>query len=281
MLVSYDFEAGSGMTKHVCRLESAGRGQAEDVAASLQTKHSSGCLFLFLYSPSGRGTFTCGTETHSLPEQHGCFVVVADPADFRLLPSGGAKPPELLWLLASGDPVRGFWEHFVRMMGIVCPMKRDEAPIRLLERLYRSLSDQSDSRYRFSLRLYEWLLAVEQLAETRNRLVQPVPSKLQQIVHQMESRVHDPLDLGELAAKAGLSKHHFCKMFKRHTGETPIHYMRKIRVKEAARLLRQSDLPIARIAEITGFDNLSYFGKVFRRLTGMAPTDFRKDGVDF
>lgn len=276
MRISCDFDAAGGMAKHVCRLESAGRGRAADVCASLQKKLGSGSLFLFVYALSGKGELAYGGGTQLLPEHHGCFLT--EPADFRLLSPGGEKPQELLWLLASGDPVRGFWEHFIRVFGHVVSLKQDAEPIRLLARMYRGPSDggEGDDRYRSSVRLYEWMLAVERLAEERKGLPQSFPDVLQQVVREMENRVHDPLDLEEMAANAGLSKHHFCKTFKRHTGETPIHYMRKIRVEEAARLLRESDMSIARIADITGFDNISYFGKVFRRLTGETPTEFRE-----
>jgi AraC-like DNA-binding protein len=262
------------MMKHVCRLEAAGRGKAADVYNSLQKKPDTGSLFLFVYSLSGKGKLAFGGGSQLLPEHHGCFL--AEPADFRLLSSGGDRSEELLWLLASGDPVRGFWERFIRVFGHVVSLKRDDEPIRLLARMFRGPAvGEGDDRYRSSVRLYEWMIAVERLAEERSGLPQPFPAALQQVVREMENRVHDPLDLEEMAASAGLSKHHFCKTFKRHTGETPIHYMRKMRVEEAARLLRESDMSVARIADITGFDNISYFGKVFRRLTGETPTEFR------
>jgi transcriptional regulator GlxA family with amidase domain len=61
-----------------------------------------------------------------------------------------------------------------------------------------------------------------------------------------------------------------------YTGVTPIHYLRKIRVEEAAGLLRNTGLAVEAISRQTGFDNVSYFGKVFRQYIGVSPTDYRK-----
>jgi transcriptional regulator GlxA family with amidase domain len=69
-------------------------------------------------------------------------------------------------------------------------------------------------------------------------------------------------------------------MFQQQTGMTPFYYLRTKRIEEAAKDLRQNGLPVHTIAMLTGFDNSSYFGKVFRRLVGVSPQQFRDGKVE-
>ena len=79
-----------------------------------------------------------------------------------------------------------------------------------------------------------------------------------------------------LARKAGLSVATFNRAFKRHFGTTPARYVTEIRVREATRLLLQTDAPIDAIAEQSGFPNRAYFSRVFRQVTDEAPASFRR-----
>jgi transcriptional regulator GlxA family with amidase domain len=49
-----------------------------------------------------------------------------------------------------------------------------------------------------------------------------------------------------------------------------------VRIREAQRLLRETELSITEIAERVGFDNYSHFGKMFKRITSVAPRDYRR-----
>jgi AraC-like DNA-binding protein len=80
----------------------------------------------------------------------------------------------------------------------------------------------------------------------------------------------------ELAAAAGMSVTGFSRAFLREFGTTPAHYVTGVRVREAARLLMQTDATIETIAEQTGFPNRSYFSRVFSKVTCESPASFRK-----
>lgn len=86
---------------------------------------------------------------------------------------------------------------------------------------------------------------------------------------------HD-LSLSEIAAAAGLSEQHFCRVFKRDTGMTPIEFLIKKRIAEAKALLRDTDLPVSEVAGAVGFTDRSYFTSVFRKYEGFSPSEYRK-----
>jgi AraC-like DNA-binding protein len=92
--------------------------------------------------------------------------------------------------------------------------------------------------------------------------------------------IRDNLDraitLDELAKLAGLSQFHFCRKFRTKTGFSPLRFVQKLRIEEAAKQLRQSAAgKVLETAEAVGFDDPLYFSKVFKKWTGMSPSDYK------
>ncbi|RSM79905.1 AraC family transcriptional regulator [Amycolatopsis sp. WAC 01375] len=91
----------------------------------------------------------------------------------------------------------------------------------------------------------------------------------------MRDRLGDPLSVAEIAGEVHLSVYHFIRVFKEKTGETPHRFLGGLRIEEARRLLRVTDLPIARIAERCGFATPGALSAAFLRHTGSRPSDYR------
>ncbi len=102
--------------------------------------------------------------------------------------------------------------------------------------------------------------------------------KLKQITDWIEANLEDDFDLEGLAARAGLSKFHFHRLFKQASGHSPAQYHRNARLKEARRRLRETKASIITVAMDLGFRSPSHFAQVFRRETGMSPSEFRGQG---
>ena len=74
----------------------------------------------------------------------------------------------------------------------------------------------------------------------------------------------------------GLSARTLSRRFKLATGLSPQAYLQTLRIAQARDLLRHSNLTISDIAWQTGLQDVSYFGQLFRRHTGMAPLAYRE-----
>jgi len=85
-----------------------------------------------------------------------------------------------------------------------------------------------------------------------------------------------PITVAEAAMIVRLSPNHFCRIFKQLTGKTLIEYVQLLRVNEAERLLAETDWQVAEIAERVGLPNLTYFGRVFRKVKGLSPSEARR-----
>ena len=84
------------------------------------------------------------------------------------------------------------------------------------------------------------------------------------------------IGLKHIEAAVGLNMFHLSRKFRREVGMAPIQYLNRYRVEESRRLLISSDKPVREIARMVGIANQNYFARLFRRLTGVTPRDFRK-----
>lgn len=100
--------------------------------------------------------------------------------------------------------------------------------------------------------------------------------KLRQITDWMAENFTDEFDLDRLAARAGLSKFYFTRLFKTATGISPLHYHMNLRMDAAKRLLRETKKSALEIALEVGYANPSHFAQVFRKATGLSPSDYRQ-----
>ncbi|MFB9326416.1 helix-turn-helix domain-containing protein [Paenibacillus aurantiacus] len=94
----------------------------------------------------------------------------------------------------------------------------------------------------------------------------------------LRERYREPVATRDLARLIGRSPNYAIAVFREVTGQTPIAYMHQLRVAEACRLLLNSDMTIASIADYLGYYDPSYFFRVFKKHASMTPSDYVADG---
>jgi transcriptional regulator GlxA family with amidase domain len=91
----------------------------------------------------------------------------------------------------------------------------------------------------------------------------------------IEQHSAEPLSLSKVAAAVNISANHLSEKFKQITGFHFVDYVARIRVERARELLEDVDLRVSEIAFAVGFQSLSQFNRVFKKLAGKSPTQFR------
>ena len=83
------------------------------------------------------------------------------------------------------------------------------------------------------------------------------------------------MSINTLAKICDYSEYHFMRFFKKHMGVTCIQYINNYRLEQASLLLTSTDNSIMDISLEVGFDNLSYFNKLFKKKYNITPKEFR------
>ena len=119
------------------------------------------------------------------------------------------------------------------------------------------------------------LISNRQKKETSSALQTKSLEKMKTILKYVEEHYAGHITIDDMAALTYYSKSHFMKFFKAHMGVGFIEYLNDYRLTMSERLLRSSDAPVIEIAELSGFDNLSYFNRIFKRKYGQSPGRWR------
>jgi AraC-like DNA-binding protein/ligand-binding sensor protein len=100
----------------------------------------------------------------------------------------------------------------------------------------------------------------------------PAISRAKQFIHDNQA---ENLSLGQVAKAVNMSTFYFCKMFKRAAGLNFTEYVSRVRVEKAKNLLLNRNLRVSEIAYEVGFQSLTHFNRVFKKITGQSPTEYR------
>jgi len=87
------------------------------------------------------------------------------------------------------------------------------------------------------------------------------------------------LSLGKVASYLNVSERHLSRLFASGIHESFTNYVRRVRVRAAAQLLRETDMPIQAVADMTGFGSIHYFSRTFRALMSETPAKFRANTI--
>ena len=109
----------------------------------------------------------------------------------------------------------------------------------------------------------------------RNLTLQKMSGKLAEAVRIMEENLECPLTAEEIAVESGSSKRQIERLFAYHLKCSPKRYYKRLRLKRARSLLRQTALPVSEVAIACGFASFSHFSRVYRGCFGSTPREDR------
>ena len=121
-----------------------------------------------------------------------------------------------------------------------------------------------------------WLLILRNLSNAEQTPENVTSIRTRKTLQFIEKHYPEEVTLEDLARSAGVSKSECLRCFKISLQTTPYKYLMDYRLSKAARLLKETDLPVSGIAIRTGFNGQSYFGKCFREKMGCSPSEYRE-----
>jgi AraC-like DNA-binding protein len=103
-------------------------------------------------------------------------------------------------------------------------------------------------------------------------------SRILKVIHHIHKNIEKNITIHELASLCFLSEDHFIRLFKQEINETPINYINHKKIETAQLMIVIQRLPIKDIACSLSFENISYFNRLFKRIVGKTPGQYR-DGL--
>lgn len=153
-----------------------------------------------------------------------------------------------------------------------------QVDLRRLEEAYFQTRVISPQQYESVLRLLT--IFAQHLSLVSNQLLvfsanvePPAVTRARQYIVEHQA---DEISLGDVARAVNTSTFYFCKLFKKSTGLNFTEYLSRIRVEKAKNLLLNPNLRVSEIAYQVGFQSLTHFNRVFRKLAGQSPTRYRE-----
>lgn len=110
-------------------------------------------------------------------------------------------------------------------------------------------------------------------------IMSPKHNIINDVMMYIADHYKEKLTLDTISREVGYSKNYLCTSFKQISGFSMNQYINAIRIKEAQRLLKTTDFTITQISDMTGFDSITHFGRVFKNITGSTPLNFRKEQI--
>lgn len=143
---------------------------------------------------------------------------------------------------------------------------------------YQELNNQQNESVSMETQGILWQLTAKFLQPNVSRYPDKkiIPVKLAETLEHIQLNLERELTVNDLASRINQNPDYFSRQFKHYTGTRPLHFINDKRVERAQYLMATTMLSYSEIATKTGFQDLAYFSRTFKKITGMSPRDYKK-----
>ena len=230
---------------------------------------------LMIFTESGAGVLETQKQKYLLTSGKAIIFKCNEYHSYRTAP--GESKWNFYWAHFSLDALNGFEDLITDTLLEI----RDEDLVRIKEVFFKidELSGRSDvfaSGCR-SVCVSELIGVMLSSAEKTNGRNRQKSEEIDRVIEYIDSRLSERITVDELADICHLSKYHFIRLFHKCTGLSPYKYIMVARINKSKVLLTTTRMPISEVAEASGFLETANFSKVFKNITGVMPTVYRRD----
>ena len=236
------------------------------------------CIFQFTLS--GTGWFHDGHGDHELPPGTGFLCDALDTEVEYGYPGNAREPWRFVFATMTGTMLYEQVRSLLERQGAVWRLPVETPVIqRLVILAGPSGLREVEQPMSVGYQLVAELCAVLMAATEKTSAASAGSALLRRVRACAAKGAHGPLQVGELAAMAGVSREHLTRVFRQQLGLTPAQYLARQRMLTACYWLRDSSLTVKEIAFRLGFSAPHHFVRMFRRVLGTTPRQFRDTGA--
>jgi AraC-like DNA-binding protein len=193
-------------------------------------------------------------------------------AALKLIPLAKSRWPSapILMLTLQSSAELAVWALRSRVFDLlVKPLTSKE-----IERMFERVAEAVRARH-MQMERKPQSIPAQLPAETRYRPHFPTTPRLQAAIAHVAKQYLRPIPESEVALLCNMSPSRFCHEFKATFAMTFVEYLAQYRMVQAKRLLANPTMPVADVAGAVGFNDPSYFTRVFRKQAGVSPSEYR------
>jgi AraC-like DNA-binding protein len=231
---------------------------------------------LFEYTLEGEGVFRDARGEHRVPAGSGFLCRINDPqTGYHYPPENSAVWRIVYFTFHAAEPVRQLTARF----GAIYALPPDSGIVGRLRDHRRYAGAGLELTPGEANSLVAALLSSLADAGAERRAGSPGAWLVREARRVARAHLEENFNVADLAGELEVSPEHLSRVFRRETGTTPLSYLTREKMRRACELLSDGNLSCKEICARMGYDNASHFARTFRRVTGMAPAEFRRRGA--
>jgi AraC-like DNA-binding protein len=238
--------------------------------------------YQLLYIVSGKGHFYFHGEDRVV---YAGRMVLIQPRQEQRYEYFGEDKPEVYWVHFTGSDVKNILRSYnIPMDDPIFYSGASSTYSYLFKEMIQELQN-CKTGYEDLLAMYLrqiFLLVQRTRQEERPTVSTYIQEEMEFARRYFNEHYNEPISIQEYAESRNMSVCYFQRNFKQIVKHTPMQYLLTIRVNNAASLLETTDYSMAEIAAIVGYEDPLYFSRLFRKIKGVSPRDYRnlvKDGA--
>ncbi len=222
------------------------------------------CNHQLLYTRSGSGICYLNNEKHLLEQGSLLFL----PAHSAHNYAPDCSEWETLYITFGGSGLNDFFNFKSGVYKITDKID--------FEIYFNELSNLKDNnKYaQLSIKLYELLIKLNDIFSVSIGNTLKNKNKIDSALKIINSNINCPIT--EISASLGITEEHFCRIFKQYMGYRPLEYINMLKLQRAKEMLSDKSLSVGEVVAAVGFNDHSYFGKLFKKAFGVSPSEYRK-----
>ena len=234
--------------------------------------------YVFIYCTEGAGRYKVGGNVYAVSANQYFILPAGIP---HVYAADDEKPWTIYWVHFKGTLAPYYAKGALAPLDIL-PEKHSRISDRnaLFEEMFNTLkAGYSQENLHYVSSLFHYYLGslryLQQFRQANTGAVDDI-NMVSVSIHYMKENLEKHLTLQDMAAHVDYSPSHFSLLFKKETGHTPLAYFNLLKIQQACFLLDDTDMKVNQICYKIGIEDAYYFSRLFSKLMGMSPQEYRK-----
>ena len=226
------------------------------------------------YTIKGRGALKFRDKVYEVNSGEAMLLTI--PEEHYYFFPDDSDSWEFIFINMYGREVMRLFRQLRKQSGVVAKFDKDSLPVRKAFSICEKTEKNAiDNQYTASALAYDFLMSMLDYVHPAGQGESGPPEFISRVYEYCLKNIDKPISVNDMSKCAGYSRYHFTRLFKEYTGSSPQYFMNQLRIRMAVRLLQTEQLSVKEIAQRCGFEDVSYFCKIFRKFQKVSPNEFR------